>query len=246
MQVARLHGEPAGVLRLNGPASFGALYLAPAVAEFMGLHPESQDRADADRPLHRSDRGGRRRHDPDRGTRGFEPDRPKTRAGPAGLRRLSRLCRRARRAARARGSRPSRLPVLWPHDHAAALADRARRRAGQRPDQFRPLLEQRRRPPRGGAVRAGRRLPADIPRRARHRIRRPPDCPRPLSAAGARRACALCVEPIPRSQDARVHRLPRQAVRRRAGMGPVSPLVGLSRPAAPLSPEFSRTAKILA
>lgn len=39
MQVARLHGEPRGVLKLNGPASFGALYLAPAVAEFMGRHP---------------------------------------------------------------------------------------------------------------------------------------------------------------------------------------------------------------
>jgi len=40
MQVARLHGEPRGVLKLNGPASFGALYLAPAVAEFLGLHPK--------------------------------------------------------------------------------------------------------------------------------------------------------------------------------------------------------------
>jgi DNA-binding transcriptional LysR family regulator len=40
MQVARLHGEPIGVLRLNGPASFGALYLAPAVSEFMGRHPK--------------------------------------------------------------------------------------------------------------------------------------------------------------------------------------------------------------
>ena len=40
MQVARLHGEPTGVLKLNGPASFGALYLAPAVAAFMGLHPK--------------------------------------------------------------------------------------------------------------------------------------------------------------------------------------------------------------
>ena len=40
MQVARLHGEPRGVLKLNGPASFGALYLAPAVAEFMGAHPK--------------------------------------------------------------------------------------------------------------------------------------------------------------------------------------------------------------
>jgi DNA-binding transcriptional LysR family regulator len=40
MQVARLHDEPRGVLRLNGPASFGALYLAPAVSEFMGRHPK--------------------------------------------------------------------------------------------------------------------------------------------------------------------------------------------------------------
>ena len=39
LQVARLHGELRGVLRLNGPASFGALYLAPAVAEFLGRHP---------------------------------------------------------------------------------------------------------------------------------------------------------------------------------------------------------------
>ena len=40
LQVARLHGEPRGVLRLNGPASFGALYLAPAVAGFMGGNPK--------------------------------------------------------------------------------------------------------------------------------------------------------------------------------------------------------------
>ncbi len=40
MQVARLHDEPRGVLKLNGPASFGALYLSSAVAEFMGKHPE--------------------------------------------------------------------------------------------------------------------------------------------------------------------------------------------------------------
>src|SRR5579871_4041540 len=39
LQVARLHGEPRGILKLNGPASFGTLYLAPAVAEFMGQHP---------------------------------------------------------------------------------------------------------------------------------------------------------------------------------------------------------------
>ena len=40
MQVARLHGEPRGVLKVNGPTSFGALYLGPAVAEFMGGFPD--------------------------------------------------------------------------------------------------------------------------------------------------------------------------------------------------------------
>ena len=221
MQVARLHGEPAGVLRLNGPASFGALYLASAVAKVMGLRPNLRiELTLTDRFIDPIEEGA------DVTIRIAElADSSLIARKLAPARRVfvafSRLCRRARRAARARGSRPSRLPVLWPHDHAPALADRARRRSGQRRDQFRPLLEQRRRPPRGGAVRAGRRLPANIPGRARHRIRRPPDCPRPLSAAYARRACALCVEPIPRSQDARVHRLPRQAVRRRTEMGPV-------------------------
>jgi DNA-binding transcriptional LysR family regulator len=48
MQVARLHDEPRGVLRLNGPASFGALYLAPAVSEFIGRHPKIKIEEGAD------------------------------------------------------------------------------------------------------------------------------------------------------------------------------------------------------
>lgn len=35
MQVSRLHDEPRGVLRINAPMSFGALYLGPAIADFM-------------------------------------------------------------------------------------------------------------------------------------------------------------------------------------------------------------------
>jgi len=35
LQVSRLHDEPRGVLKVNGPMTFGALYLGPAVAEFM-------------------------------------------------------------------------------------------------------------------------------------------------------------------------------------------------------------------
>lgn len=35
LQVSRLHDEPRGVLKVNAPMSFGALYLGPAVADFM-------------------------------------------------------------------------------------------------------------------------------------------------------------------------------------------------------------------
>lgn len=40
LQVSRLHDEPRGVLKVNAPMSFGILYLAPAVADFMALYPE--------------------------------------------------------------------------------------------------------------------------------------------------------------------------------------------------------------
>jgi DNA-binding transcriptional LysR family regulator len=40
MQVSRLHDEPRGVLKVNAPMSFGAQYLAPAVAAFMAAYPE--------------------------------------------------------------------------------------------------------------------------------------------------------------------------------------------------------------
>lgn len=38
LQVARLHDEPRGVLKINGPTSFGALYLGPAIASFMASY----------------------------------------------------------------------------------------------------------------------------------------------------------------------------------------------------------------
>ena len=40
MEVSRLHTEPKGVLRVNAPMSFGALYLGPAVADFMQAYPD--------------------------------------------------------------------------------------------------------------------------------------------------------------------------------------------------------------
>lgn len=40
MQVSRLHDEPRGILRVNAPTSFGALYLGPAIAEFMASYPD--------------------------------------------------------------------------------------------------------------------------------------------------------------------------------------------------------------
>ena len=39
MQVSRLHDEPKGVLRINGPMSFGVRYLGSAVADFMEKFP---------------------------------------------------------------------------------------------------------------------------------------------------------------------------------------------------------------
>jgi DNA-binding transcriptional LysR family regulator len=40
LQVSRLHDEPRGVLKLNAPVSFGALWLGPLVAEFMAAYPD--------------------------------------------------------------------------------------------------------------------------------------------------------------------------------------------------------------
>lgn len=40
LQVSRLHDEPKGVLKINAPMSFGALYLGAAVAAFMGDYPD--------------------------------------------------------------------------------------------------------------------------------------------------------------------------------------------------------------
>lgn len=40
MQVSRLHDEPKGVLKINAPMSFGALYLGSAIAAFMTAYPD--------------------------------------------------------------------------------------------------------------------------------------------------------------------------------------------------------------
>jgi len=40
LQVSRLHDEPRGVLKVNAPMSFGALYLGAAMADFMTAYPE--------------------------------------------------------------------------------------------------------------------------------------------------------------------------------------------------------------
>ena len=39
-EVSRLQGEPRGTLRLNAPMSFGILHVAPALPEFLNLHPD--------------------------------------------------------------------------------------------------------------------------------------------------------------------------------------------------------------
>ena len=40
--VAQLHGEPKGTLRINAPMSFGTLYLASALTDFIRQYPELQ------------------------------------------------------------------------------------------------------------------------------------------------------------------------------------------------------------
>lgn len=40
LQVTRLHEEPRGVLRVNAPVSFGAAWLGPLVADFIGRYPQ--------------------------------------------------------------------------------------------------------------------------------------------------------------------------------------------------------------
>src|SRR3954447_17968644 len=39
-QVSHLHGEPKGVLKVNAPMSFGALYLGAAIADFMAAYSD--------------------------------------------------------------------------------------------------------------------------------------------------------------------------------------------------------------
>lgn len=40
--VTQLHGEPKGTLRINAPMTFGTLYLAPAIADFLLQYPDLQ------------------------------------------------------------------------------------------------------------------------------------------------------------------------------------------------------------
>lgn len=40
--VRQLQAEPKGTLRINAPMTFGTLYLAPAIAEFLGQYPDLQ------------------------------------------------------------------------------------------------------------------------------------------------------------------------------------------------------------
>lgn len=40
LQVTQLHDQPRGVLKVNGPMSFGGMYLGPAIADFMSRYRE--------------------------------------------------------------------------------------------------------------------------------------------------------------------------------------------------------------
>ena len=108
LAVSRLHDEPKGVLKINGPMSFGTLYLGSCGRRLHGGVPRLEGRAVAQRSPHRSDRGGSRRHDPHRRTRGLEPHRAQARTGAARSRGLAGVSRPPRRAAR----RPRISPAI--------------------------------------------------------------------------------------------------------------------------------------
>ena len=221
MQVSRLQGEPKGVLKLNGPTSFGALYLGPAVADFMAAYPELKiELTLTDRFIDPIEEGVdvtiRIAELPNSSliARKLAPARRVFVSSPAYV---------ARHGAPEAPEDLARHPCLT-YGHTTTLQRWRIVRDGEavmRPDPFRPLLEQRRHSAGGGARRTGRRDPADIPCRSGHRDRLARDRARPLSAARTGSARAVCLEPLSGCQDPRFRRLPCQALWRRADMGPL-------------------------
>ena len=221
MQVARLHGEPIGRAKVNGPASFGALYLAPAVSEFMAAYPKIKiELTLTDRFIDPIEEGAdvtiriAELADLSLIARKLAPARRAFVASPSYVARQGEPMAPedlARHACLTYGHTTTLQRWRVVRDGEAAIVPVDSVLCSNSGDVLR------------AAALAGRAL-----RFCRHswsaRTSRAGGFARLSSTASrnrARRPRPLCVEPLSRCQDPGVHRLPRQTLRRRAGMGPL-------------------------
>ncbi len=207
LAVSRLHDEPKGVLKINGPMSFGTLYLGSAVADFMAAY------SDLKVELSLNDR----LVDPIE--EGFDVTIRIGELADSSL--IARKLAPARRVLAAspeylgRHGEPHEPADLARHrclnfghtTHIAALAADARRGDHLGSDRLVAVLQQRRCAGRGRPQRTRHHDAADIPRRSRYRGRTIARGDGRISADRAWNLCDLCAEPLSRRQDARADRL---------------------------------------
>ena len=203
LQVARLHGEPSRRPPAERPRIVRRALSRPRGRRFHGATPESQGRADANRPLHRPDRGGSGCHD--HGSPNF------------------RIRASLRESWRRPGASSSPLPPISQatasHSAPEDLARHSCLRYGHTTTLQRWRIVRDGEPASvainsvlcsnsGDVLRAAALAGRGVAFLPTFLVGRdigsgPADDPRPLSAAGARHPCDLCVEPISRGQDAR-------------------------------------------
>ena len=220
IQISRLHDEPRGVLKINAPMSFGILYLGDAVAEFMARYPELRiELVLNDRFIDPLEEGVdvtvrigaladssliARRLAPARRALVASPRVPRARTAH---RRRRRICATIAASPTATwrpciaGSCMQGAEVVAVQITSALCSNngevlRTAALAGNGIANLPTFLV-------GPDIAAGR-LVAGAARQ---------------SADRARHLRALCAQPLSRRQDARVHRFPGRALRRRAGVG---------------------------
>jgi DNA-binding transcriptional LysR family regulator len=158
LQISRLHDEPRGVLKVNAPMSFGALYLGEAVADFMAAHADLNiELTLSDRFIDPIEEGVdvtiriAALQDSSLIARKFAPARLVLVASPD-----------ARRSVRASMSH------VRSHDTSAALGIHDGRRVSDGADQLGALFEQWRHPESGRDCRTRHHQTSDVSHRSRH------------------------------------------------------------------------------
>ena len=208
IQISRLHDAPRGVLKINAPMSFGTRYLGVAVADFTGSYPELKiELILNDRVIDPLEEGVDVTvrigvlSDSSLIARRLAPARLVLVASPHYL---------------AQAGTPETPEDLAHHrcltyGHMAATQRWTLMREGAAvtaPVDFAPVLQQRRRAARGGSERQRHYQPTNVSCWPRHRRGTAAGRVGRYPAGPARHLCALCAQPLPRRQDARVHRLP--------------------------------------